>query len=232
MKILPNSIINADCFDILDNFKKNSIDLVLVDPPYSISKYSFFQVKKGNPRFDNISIDFGEWDKEEIDLDLLFSHYKRILKKGGTLVIFYDIWKSNKVKEAAEKNGFKQPRICQWVKNNPTPINSKQNYLSNVIEYFFTFVKAGKPTFNSSYDKGIYNYPLCHGKERSTHPTQKPLGLIKDIIQKHSNEGDVVLDTFGGSGTVAVASKELNRNYISIEKDIDYHNISISRINI
>ena len=148
------------------------------------------------------------------------------------MIIFYDIWKSNKIKEAAENNGFKQPRIGQWVKNNPTPINSKVNYLSNAIEYFFTFVKGGNPTFNSSYDKGIYNYPLCHGKERTEHPTQKPLGLIKDIILKHTNENDIVLDTFGGSGTLAVACKESNRNYIIIEKDKEYYDISLSRINI
>lgn len=227
-----NQILHGDCFDILSKIKNKSVNLILTDPPYSISKYSFFQVKKGNSKFDNISIDFGDWDKSEIDLDILFKHYKRILKKGGTLIIFYDIWKSNKIREAAEKAGFKQPRICQWVKNNATPINSKHNYLSNAIEYFFTFVKAGNPTFNSEYDKGIYNYPICHGKERTDHPTQKPLNLMKDIIEKHSNEGDLILDTFAGSGTVGVASKELNRDYILIEKEEEYYNICLSRINI
>jgi site-specific DNA-methyltransferase (adenine-specific) len=227
-----NQILHADCFDILSKIKNKSVELILTDPPYSISKSSFFQHQKNNPKFDNISIDFGEWDKSEIDLDILFKHYKRVLKKGGTLIIFYDIWKSNKIKEAAEKAGFKQPRVCQWVKNNATPINSKHNYLSNAIEYFFTFVKAGNPTFNSEYDKGIYNYPICHGKERTDHPTQKPLNLIKEIIQKHSNEGDLILDTFAGSGTIGVASKELNRNYILIEKELKYYNICLSRINI
>lgn len=229
---MVNQIINGDCFDVLPTIENNSIDLILTDPPYIISKKSFFEGGAENIKFSNINLDFGEWDKEEINLNLLFKHYKRILKKGGTLIIFYDIWKSNKIKEAAENNGFKQPRIGQWVKNNPTPINSKVNYLSNAIEYFFTFVKGGNPTFNSSYDKGIYNYPLCHGKERTEHPTQKPLGLIKDIILKHTNENDIVLDTFGGSGTLAVACKESNRNYIIIEKDKEYYDISLSRINI
>jgi len=229
---MVNQIINGDCFDVLPTIENNSIDLILTDPPYIISKKSFFEGGAENIKFSNINLDFGEWDKEEINLNLLFKHYKRILKKGGTLIIFYDIWKSNKIKEAAENNGFKQPRIGQWVKNNPTPINSKVNYLSNAIEYFFTFVKGGNPTFNSSYDKGIYNYPLCHGKERTKHPTQKPIGLIKDIILKHTNENDIVLDTFGGSGTLAVACKESNRNYIIIEKDKEYYDISLSRINI
>ena len=218
-----NQILNNDCFNILPKIKNKSIDLILSDPPYQISKHSFFNHQKNNSKFDNISIDFGEWDKCDIDLDKLFKHYKRILKKGGTLIIFYDIWKSSKIKEVAEKYKFKQPRICQWVKTNPTPLNSKHNYLSNSIEYFFTFVKSGKPTFNSEYDKGIYNYPICHGK---------PLNLIKEIIQKHSKEGDIILDTFAGSGTVGVASKSLNRNYILIEKVEEYYNKCLLRINI
>lgn len=229
---MVNQIINDDCFNILPKIKNNSIDLILTDPPYAISKKSYFNSGKENIKFSKISIDFGDWDKEEIDLDLLFKHYKRILKKGGTLIIFYDIWKSNRIKEVAEKHGFKQARVCQWVKSNPTPINSKVNYLSNAIEFFFTFVKGGNPTFNSSYDKGIYNYPLCHGKERTKHTTQKPIGLIKEIIMKHTNSGDIVLDTFAGSGTTGVACVKLLRNYILIEIDKEYYEICLSRINI
>ena len=87
------------------------------------------------------------------------------------------------------------------------------NYLSNAIEFFFTFVKGKKPTFHSVYDNGVYKYPICHGKERYDHPTQKPLSLICDIINKHSNEGDVVLDNFAGTGTTAHACILNNRNY-------------------
>ena len=94
------------------------------------------------------------------------------------------------------------------------------------------FVKGGKPTFNSVYDKGIYNYPICHGKERTQHPTQKPLSLIKDLILKHSNQNDIILDTFGGSGTTAVAAIETNRNYILIEKEANYCHISNERIKL
>ena len=122
-------------------------------------------------------------------------------------------------------------RVCQWIKKNPTPINSKVNYLSNAIEFFFTFTKGKKPTFNSSYDKGIYNFPLCHGHERTKHPTQKPIELIKSIIEKHSNKGDIILDTFGGSGTLAEAALLLDRKYILIERDEKYHTISVDRIN-
>jgi len=227
---MSNEIILGDCYELLKQIKSSSVDLILTDPPYNISRSSNFKKNSDNKKFNNISIDFGDWDQNEIDLDKLFFEFKRILKKGGTLIIFYDIWKSQNIKYFADLHGFKQPRVCQWVKTNPVPINSKKNYLSNAIEFFFTFVKGGKSTFNSSYDKGLYNYPICHGKERTEHPTQKPLGLIKSLIEKHSNVGDLVLDPFGGSGTTAIASIELSRDFILFEKDQLYFELSKNRI--
>ena len=110
------------------------------------------------------------------------------------------------------------------------PINSKINYLSNATEYFFTFVKGSNPTFNSKYDNGIYNYPICHGKERLNHPTQKPLSLIKNLVEKHSKPGDLILDTFAGTFTTGVAAKELDRKFIMIERDEEYFRIGNQRI--
>lgn len=229
-------LINGDCFHHLSNIESNTVDLILTDPPYLISRDSNFKKTSDNTPYNlkkkyDISIDFGDWDKLDINWDFLFSEYYRVLKPGGTLLIFYDSWKSNELKLYAEKNKFKQPRVGMWVKTNPVPINSKLNYLSNAVEYFFTFVKKSKPTFNSSYDNGIYNYPICHGKERYQHPTQKPLQLISDLVKKHSNEGDVVLDTFAGTGTTAHACIYLNRNYIMIERDKNYFKIMQERIN-
>lgn len=227
---MSSQIINDDCYNALKNIDNNSINLILTDPPYNISRESNFTKNSTNTKFNKISIDFGDWDKEELDLDSLFSEFKRVLKPGGTVVIFYDVWKSERLKQVAENYGFRQPRICQWVKNNPTPINSKINYLSNAIEFFFTFVKGKNPTFNSKYDKGIYNYPLCHGKERTSHPTQKPLELFKEIIIKHSNPGDLVLDTFAGTGTTALACIQTDREYLVIERDQEYLKIIESRL--
>lgn len=224
-----NEIINDDCFNVLPNIKDKSIDVIITDPPYNISKKSNFKKSSDKVRFTKMTHDFGDWDTD-IDLDKLFQEYKRILKSGGTLIMFYDIWKCNLLKETAERYGFTQPRVCLWLKKNPVPLNSKNNYLSNASEYFFTFTKGKKPTFNSSYDKGIYEYSLCHEKGRF-HPTQKPLPLIIDIVEKHSNIGDVVLDTFSGSGTIGVACIETDRKYILIEKNENYYNLSVERIN-
>jgi DNA modification methylase len=228
-------IVNDDCFEYLKLIQDETVDLILTDPPYNISKKSnFYKISENTTdfmktKYSKHSIDFGDWDSE-LDLDKLFSEYFRILRKGGTLIMFFDIWKSNILKEIADKYKFKQPRVGIWLKNNATPINSKVNYLSNAHEFFFSFTKGKKPTFNSEYDNAVYKYPLCHGKERTSHPTQKPLGLIKELIEKHSNIGDLVVDSFSGSGTTAEACLKTNRRFVCIEKDKEYYQISLDRI--
>jgi len=135
------------------------------------------------------------------------------------------------LKECAEMEKFKQPRLCEFVKTNPVPINSQLNYLSNAKEYFATFVKKSKPTFNSKYNKGIFEYPICSGNERTKHPTQKPLKLMEELVNIHTNQKDLILDPFMGSGTTGVACKNLNRNFIGIEVDKNYFTIAKDRIN-
>lgn len=233
---ISSNIINGDGYEELLKIESNSIDLILTDPPYLISRSSGFTNYSEDTndelksKYGKLSIDFGDWDKKELNWEGLFKQYYRILKKGGTLIIFYDIWKANELKENAKLVKFKQPRVGCWVKNNPVPINSKLNYLSNATEYFFTFIKDKKPTFNSEYDNGFYKYPICHGKERYQHPTQKPLELIKDLIIKHSKPGDVVLDSFAGTGTTGHAALLLDRKYILIEKEEKYFEIIKKRL--
>lgn len=226
-----NEVMLGDCFEVMKSIEDNSVDLILTDPPYSISKHSFFNINPTNPKFSNIKHDFGEWDKEDLNLDELFSQFARILRKGGSVIIFYDIWKCEKIRESALKNKFKQPRVCQWVKTNPTPINSKKNYLSNSVEFFFTFVKGKCPVFNSEYDRGIYSFPLPYGKTKTDHPNEKPINLFKNLVEKHSNMGDLILDPFAGSGTTGLACRECDRNFILIERDPTYFELSKTRLN-
>ena len=174
--------------------------------------------------------EFGEWDTKEFDIDTVIKECYRILKQSGTFIMFFDIWKMQELKEIMEKYKFKQFRLCRWDKTNPVPINSKLNYLTNSSEYFITAVKGGKPTFNSEYDKGIYTYPICSGAERTEHPTQKPLILIDELVKKHSNENDLIVDPFMGSGTTGVSAKKLNRSFLGIELEENYFHIAKNRI--
>ena len=100
------------------------------------------------------------------------------------------MWKITNLKELLEKYKFKQIRFIEWIKTNPQPLNSKVNYLTNCREIALLAVKGSNPTFNSKYDKGIYEYPLQGGKNRF-HPTQKNLELFENLINKHSNENDI-----------------------------------------
>ena len=256
----------SDGLSYLSTIPNSSIDLILTDPPYIISKDSGMNEHFNNVKFneDNnieyaktekeweeykteneiiddenkekylkygsvygkkycVKTDYGEWDSKftlEI-LEQFISEYYNKLRKGGTLIMFFDIWKITYLKELLEKYNYKQIRFIEWIKTNPQPRNSNVNYLTNCREVAIIGVKGSNPTFNSSYDNGIYMFPLQGGKNRF-HPTQKSLLLFEELIKKHSNENDVVLDTFLGAGTTALACKNTNRKCKGCEIDKEY----------
>ena len=257
----------TDGFTLLEKIENKSVNLILTDPPYIVSRDSgmdkhYNQVKENeekNIKFikseeewktfksekgidddsnkDNymrygsiygkkyaVKTQFGDWDNDFTieTLDNFIKEYYKKLKPGGTLIMFFDIWKITTLKELFEKHKFKQLRFIEWIKTNPQPRNSKVNYLTNCREIALVGVKGGKPTFNSEYDNGIYKYPLQGGKNRF-HPTQKSLALFEDLIKKHSNEGDMIMDTFLGSGTTAIACKNTNRKFVGCEVLQEYY---------
>lgn len=178
-----------------------------------------------------VKTDYGEWDSQFTleTLNEFVSEFYRVLRKGGTAIIFFDLWKITDLKQMLETNKFKQHRFIEWVKTNPQPINSSRNYLTNCREIALSGVKGGSPTFNSKYDKAIYEFPLQGGKDRF-HPTQKSLPLFEALIKKHSNEGDTILDPFAGSATTAVAAKKLGRSFVGCELDEEFFKKSVDRI--
>jgi site-specific DNA-methyltransferase (adenine-specific) len=251
----------------LSTLPDKSVDLVLTDPPYIISRESgmnshYNQVKENerknvqqvktqeqwiahktengfadDSKRENyikygtiygkkycVKTDYGEWDSQfTIDvLDNFIGEYYKKLRVGGTMIMFFDIWKITDLKALFEKHKFKQIRFIEWIKTNPQPLNSGVNYLTNCREIALLGVKGGSPTFNSKYDNGIYRYPLQGGKNRF-HPTQKSLPLFEELIKKHSNENSVVLDTFLGAGTTAFACKNTNRRFKGCEIEKEYY---------
>jgi site-specific DNA-methyltransferase (adenine-specific) len=258
---------NIEGFEYLSNIPEKSIDLILTDPPYIISKETgmnkhYNEVKANeensiqymkteeeweaykaqhkiltNEKRDNflkygtiygkkycVKTDYGEWDRDFTleTLEIFIQEYYKKLRNGGTLIMFFDIWKISYLKDIMEKNKFKQIRFIEWIKTNPQPLNSKVNYLTNCREIALIGIKGSKPTFNSKYDNGIYSFPLQGGKNRF-HPTQKSLPLFEELIRKHSNEGDTVLDTFLGAGTTAIACKNTERHFKGCEIETNYY---------
>jgi len=281
------TIENKEGIDFLETVENDTIDLVLTDPPYVISKetgmdkwvyhveeqnktnakdiktpeefidhktleewHQFFRtaethVKHWSKKYHTMKqdylkygsiygekyarvTDFGDWDKNFTlqKLDLFVSHFHRVLRKGGTAIIFFDWKKISHLIEILESKGFKQIRKIDWNKTNPQPLNSGVNYLTNAQECAISAVKGAKPTFNSNYDKGAYEFPLQGGKNR-VHPTQKSLPLFEALVEKHSNPGDIILDPFLGAGTTAVATKKLNRNFVGCEVVEEYFKKSL-----
>ena len=224
----------TDSLSLMKELDNGSVDLVLTDPPYIISKPSGFKsVVTGEQRF-AVSTEHGEWDKAENfsleDLrDSVFEFY-RVLKKHGTAIIFCDLWKITDIKRIMEKAGFKQIRFIEWIKTNPVPLNSKRNYLTNAREVALLGVKVSKPTFHSEYDNAIYQMPICHEKGRF-HPTQKPLMLMHQLVEKHSNPGEVVLDPFAGAATTLLAAKNLHRAYVGCELEQEFYDKAVKRLN-
>jgi len=261
----PLEIKNVEGLEYLKTIEKSSVDLILTDPPYIISRESGMNThynkvkhneendiefekteeeweayKKEHELTDDkknnymkygtiygkkycVKTDYGDWDNDFTveTLEQFISEYYKILKNGGTLIIFFDLWKITILKDIMEKHKFKQIRMIEWIKTNPQPLNSSVNYLTNCREIALIGIKGSKPTFNSKYDNGIYMYPLQGGKNRF-HPTQKSLPLFEELIRKHSNENDIVLDTFLGGGTTAIACKNMKRSFKGCEVSTEY----------
>lgn len=234
-----------DGLEFLRSLNSNSVALILTDPPYQISRESGMQKalenEEGNKKF-RIQTKFGEWDESFgiEDLQPFIQEMYRVLTPSGTVICFYDLWKLSFLAKILEKNRFKQLRFIEWIKTNPVPVNSKLNYLTNSREIAITAVKKGKPTFHSQYDNGIYEYPIYQGltkklpngemiKERC-HPTQKSIPLFEELIRKHTNEGDLVVDPFLGSGTTYIAAKLAGRQCLGSEISQHYYDACVERI--
>lgn len=221
---IENKIYNMDCLLGMQSIEDNSIDLLLTDPPYNISQKSNFHTmgRKG--------VDFGEWDKGFNQEEWLYVALDKV-KKGGSVIIFND-WKNIGVmKDVLEEKGFVLKELIQWKKTNPMPRNRDRLYVTS-CEFAIWAVKGKGWTFNrqrDTYENTIFEYPLVSHKQR-IHPTQKKYELISDLLKIHSNEGDLVLDPFMGSGTTAKCCKDLNRKYIGFELNKEYYDKSLEYI--
>jgi len=170
-----------------------------------------------------VRTNYGKWDSQftmEILEDFVRQYYRK-LRPGGTLIVWFDLWKVSYLKEMLERAKFKQVRMIEWIKTNPQPLNASTNYLTNCREIALVGVKGGKPTFHGRMDRGIYEYPMAAGFYKF-HPTQKNLQLFEELVRKHSNEGDLVMDTFLGGGTTALAAKRTGRRFVGCEANEEY----------
>jgi len=236
---MPNiELYNEDCMQAMKNIKSESIDLLLTDPPYNLGNFMKNRdtnLKKMRTNFfatagwDNL--EFDEWKKT---IDNFFNEASRVMKIGGSAIIFMSAIKVETVIEIAEKYGFYYKTTGIWHKLNPMPRNMNLHFVNSTESWIYFTYKKKTGTFNNQ-SKLIHDFietsvvPLKE-KKFGNHPTQKPESLMNHFVSLLSNAGDVVLDPFMGSGTTGVVAQQTNRNFIGIELDNNYYNIAKKRI--
>lgn len=230
-------LIFGDALKVLPEIKKK-VDAVIVDPPYNTANKNTKILSGRKAR----SSDFGKWDyftdRDYLDFtERWINLIKPVLKINGNLLIFCKLEYVSDIKRIYEKLGFKHHGTIIWHKRNPAPQIRKTGFLSACEAILWATNgfdnKKISYTFNFSKQNEMHNFvesPICMGNERTSHPTQKPKKVLSHLIKIFSNEMDLILDCFAGSGTLAESAHELKRNSINVENDTNYFNIMQKRL--
>lgn len=226
------TIYHANAYNKIKELQRNNITVnhIITDPPYNISQNNNFNTMN-NPR---AGVDFGNWDHGEFDLYSWIHDYEKILHKNGSMLIFCSYRFISFIIKALEINNMVVKDIIIWQKTNPMPRNINRRYVQDSEFAIWAVKKKAKWVFNKPdnvpYQRAFFQTPTVSGTERTLHPTQKSLKLMEDLIKIHTNEGDIILDPFMGSGTTGVAALNNNRKFIGIELQKDYFKIAKARL--
>ena len=223
--------LNADSRDVIKRIPDNAIDFILTDPPYNIAQHS-----RGNidlPGRTSMNNDLADWDMVEFNPEEWVDDFIRILKPTGNLFIFTSYNQIGRWYNSLDHR-FDTSNFMIWHKTNPAPKIYKAGFL-NSCEMIFTCWNK-KHTWNFISQEEMHNFiesPICSYPERlkePKHPTQKPISILKKMIQIASNPNDIVFDPFMGVGSTGVAALALDRRFIGIEKEKDYYIAAKQRI--
>lgn len=228
-------LVKSDYLDAIKSIPDSSIDLILTDPPYNLANYS-----TGNMKFEwraEINNDVAEWDEKPLNPSEFANEFKRILKPTGNIFIFCSYNLLGEYHKSLDPL-FNTFQFMVWHKTNPIPNIRKSSFLNSCELIVCCWDKGHKWNFKRQNE--MHNFietPICMGKERvknkegkNAHPTQKPLSVLKHIIEISTNENDIVLDCFNGVGSTGEASLMLNRRYIGIDLDDEYIELSKERL--
>src|SRR6266851_4714845 len=245
-------IFQGDCLDLLQKIPESSVDLVFADPPYFLSNGGI-TCHAGKM----VSVNKGEWDKlpgpdvgpvrarfdkvHEFNRAWLAAA-QRVLKPNGSIWVSGTSHVIHSVGFAMQQLGFKLLNDISWVKPNPPP-NLSCRYFTHATETIIWAAKNSKSRHTFHYKlmkeanrgkqmKSVWEIrpPEPWEKKFGKHPTQKPVALLERILLASTNEGDLVLDPFLGSGTALLAAFRLRRHALGCELSLDYISLSIHRI--
>ncbi len=250
-----NRIIQGEATQVMADLPKNSVQLVFADPPYNLSGNGL-QWEGNQTGGDWYMVD-EDWDKmsEQEYYKFTYAWIKgvdRLLKDNGSLFTSCTYHNLGEVMTNMKNLGFKINNVITWYKTNSMP-NMTKRTLTHSCEYIVWGVKGENWVFNYDVSKKInpekrkngkekqmrdmWRLPLCQGNERikgkngrAAHPTQKPEELLKRIVLIGSNEEDLIIDPFIGTGTTGVIAERYNRRWIGIELDEEYVDLANDRI--
>ena len=208
MKDLLNKIHHADCLEFMKQLPDKCIDLVLTDPPYGIGE-SFAKNKSRSGRA--AATDYGnkDWDKTIPSKEV----FDEIIRVSKNQIIFGGNY------------------FVEYLKNSPCWIVwDKINGTNDFADCELAWTSFGSAVRKYAFMWSGMLQQNMKNKEKRIHPTQKPADLFGMILRDYSKENDLVLDCFSGSGTTAIACHNLKRNFICVEKDKDYYEASVKRL--
>ncbi len=235
-----NKVWEGDCRVLLKDIPDNSIDLIVTDPPFFISQEGKVIGRKGvDGQNMDIKLDFGKWDKFA-DQDEFFkfteSWFKecvRVMKPKAWIYVFFDKHKIGYFDLIlAPKYDMKAKNVFIWCKTNPGISYRKVNWVSGT-EFIWVGSKGESKMKHYLKQSEMMSYMITPNKSsygQTTHPTEKPEKLIHRLVITGSNEGDLVLDPFMGSGTTGAVCEKLKRKWIGCERDEGYIKIAKERI--
>ena len=209
----------GDCLERMKEIPDGSVDMVLTDPPYGISYQS--NRRTATERFNKIS-----QDSELSWLDSFCDEIYRVMRDNSAAYVFCSWHKVDVFKVALEQK-FKIKNLLVWVKNNHGSGDLRGAYAPK--HEFIFFAQKGRCLLRDGRRPDILEYAKVSGG-KMVHPTEKPTDMLERLVKDASDEGDIILDPFMGSGTTGVAAKNLNRSFIGIEMDEGYFNIAKERI--
>lgn len=241
-------LIRGDCFQVLKKLQSESIDMIFADPPYFLSNDGI--TCQGGKM---VSVNKGEWDKlSESETGVEEKHKfnrkwirlcKRVLKPNGTIWISGTLHNIYSIGMALEQEGFKIINNITWQKTNPPPnlacrcfTHSTETILwarknEKKARHFFDYQKM-KEMNDGKQMKDVWTGTLTKASEKKEgkHPTQKPEYLLERMILASTEEGQIILDPFCGSGTTGIMAVRHGRKFIGIEMEEEYIEISKRRL--
>ena len=219
---------NDDCLNVLKEIDDNSIDLIASDPPYKTTSRGNSGNSGGMLQKD-INMKGKVFNHNDITIKDYASEIYRILKDGSHCYIMTNNKNLQDMLNTLTGVGFSFIKFIIWDKGNKI---MGQFYMSQ-FEYIIFLRKGSGVKINNCGTSDLLSIPNKKTKDengKNIHDTEKPVDLMKILIENSSQVGDTVLDPFMGVGSTGVACKELSRNFIGVELDKQYFDIATKRI--